>query len=145
MVIIADQVTKHLAVHSLIKPIEITSFFSLTLTYNRGISFGLFNDHEQQQLTLVVIAIIITLALLLMLILMKNKTKLLLISLSMIISGSIGNIVDRLVCGAVIDFLDFHYSRYYFPIFNLADVSICLGCLFMFYAEYRLQSAKNNF
>ncbi len=125
--IIIDQMTKFFAITYLYKSTEITNFFSLTLNLNKGISFGMFNTSEQQQLVFIVITLCIISAVSWALISIKNKTTYLVIAFSLIIGGAIGNLIDRINVGAVIDFIDLHYMHYYFPIFNLADVAICCG------------------
>lgn len=126
-IVFLDQITKSWAIKTLYHSIQITSFFSLTLSFNYGISFGILNKPDQQQIILIIIAICIIFSLIFSLIKMQNKSTLLIIAFSFIIGGAISNVIDRLVYGAVIDFLDFHYGKYFFPIFNIADIAICCG------------------
>ncbi len=144
MVMIIDQATKYFAVNNLTQPVDIYTFFSLTLTFNRGISFGIFNTQGQQQLILIVVALMIIIGLILMLIFMTSRNIIIISAVAMIVGGSIGNIIDRIIFGAVVDFLDFHYAGYYFPVFNVADMAICLGSALMMYGEYKLQDIQKN-
>jgi len=144
MIIATDQVTKYLAINHLKESIPIYSFFSLTLIFNKGISFGMFNTSGQQQMILIIVAVMIIVGLIVMLIFMKSRNIIMIIAVTMIISGSIGNIIDRIIFGAVIDFLDFHYSEYYFPVFNVADIAVCVGCAVMMCGEYKLQSSQKH-
>jgi signal peptidase II len=66
-----------------------------------------------------------------------------LISYSLISGGAIGNIIDRLKIGAVVDFLHLHYDHYHFPIFNVADIAISLGCGIFLLREV-IESHKNQ-
>ena len=125
-IVFLDQITKSWAKNSI--PFNTNYvFFSLTLSFNYGISFGILNKPDQQQIILIIIAICIIFSLIFSLIKMQNKSTLLIIAFSFIIGGAISNVIDRLVYGAVIDFLDFHYGKYFFPIFNIADIAICCG------------------
>jgi signal peptidase II len=67
-----------------------------------------------------------------------DRTHLLkLISLSMILAGAIGNLIDRLVLGYVIDFIDLHYQTFYWPVFNVADILISLGVVLLIFADIK--------
>jgi signal peptidase II len=103
----------------------VTSFFDLVLTCNRGVSFGMFNSPGVNSLIFTVAAAIITVVLTLWL--ARVRTGFLAIAIGLIIGGAIGNVIDRLRFGAVIDFLYFHAGSWYWPAFNLADSAICLG------------------
>lgn len=106
--------------------IPITDFLNIVLTYNTGVSFGLFaNDSEVARWILVSLTIAISLILIRWLSTAKNSLNI--ISFGMIIGGAIGNITDRVLIGAVIDFLDFYVSSFHWPAFNVADSAICIG------------------
>jgi signal peptidase II len=104
----------------------ITSFFNLVLTYNRGISFGLFNGGAGVSAVIFSVA---AAAIVLVLIywLSRAESPLLAVAIGLIIGGAVGNVIDRLRHGAVIDFLDFHIGSLHWPAFNLADSAICVG------------------
>ena len=141
-IIAADQVTKDLAIQKLSESLPITSFLSLTLAFNKGISFGMFNKPEQQQAILVGINTLVTIGLLAMY--FMTRSKIIAVGISMIVAGAIGNIIDRIMLGAVVDFIDLHWQGYHFPIFNLADISICLGCAVFAYGEYKLHGGQKH-
>jgi len=108
----------------------VTSFFNLALTYNRGISFGLFNGGAG------VNALIFSLAAAaiigdLVYWLRRAASPFLAVAIGMIIGGAVGNVIDRLRLGAVVDFLDFHVDAFHWPAFNLADSAICIGVIAM--------------
>jgi signal peptidase II len=110
--------------------IPVTSFFNLVLTWNNGISFGLFNNGSNLNaliLSLLAIAIVIFLIMWLR----KSETKRVAIGLGLIIGGAIGNIIDRGLHGAVVDFLDFHINSYHWPAFNIADSCITIGAMIL--------------
>ena len=102
-----------------------TGFFNLVLTMNRGISFGIFNDPEMGEVVLVVVAAVIVVGLLIWL--RRVKSHLLTLAIGFIIGGAVGNAVDRLLRGAVVDFLDFHVGQWHPFAFNLADAAISVG------------------
>jgi signal peptidase II len=130
-VVIIDQLSKaavlgffagsHLGAHEAITP-----FFNLVLTYNRGISFGLFNTPGAMNVLLfpLLAAVIVT-----MLIswLKRIESSFLAVAIGLVIGGAVGNVIDRLRLGAVVDFLDFYVGAWHWPAFNAADSAICLG------------------
>ena len=110
ILIFLDQVTKWWIINYVMQPIKIlpiTPFFNIVLTWNSGISFGIFsNQGEFSVIILSTLAILIVFFLAVWLIKAENRK--LIIGLIFIIGGAIGNIIDRVYHGAVIDFLDFH-------------------------------------
>ncbi|MBU4252333.1 MAG: signal peptidase II [Candidatus Omnitrophica bacterium] len=125
-VILLDQITKFLALRflQLNTPVPlIKNFLNLTLVHNRGAAFGFF----QNQLYLFVLISFFTIGLIL--INLKNKTNsiILKISLSLILGGAAGNLIDRLRFGFVIDFLDLRV----WPVFNIADSVITIAALIL--------------
>ena len=104
----------------------VTSFFNLALTYNRGISFGLFNGGAGvNELVFSVGAAVIVAVLIYWL--SRASSPFLAVAIGLIIGGAVGNVIDRLRLGAVVDFLDFHLGAVHWPAFNLADSAICIG------------------
>jgi signal peptidase II len=131
IVAILDQLTKtavlaHFAGRPFSDRETITSFFNLALTYNRGISFGLFNDGAGLNALVFSLAAAAIIALLLFW-LSRAASPLLAVAIGLIIGGAVGNVIDRLRLGAVVDFLDFHVGTLHWPAFNLADSAICIG------------------
>jgi signal peptidase II len=105
---------------------NLTPFFDLVLTFNHGMSFGLFNNGAGiNALVFSLMAAIIVSVLLWWL--SRVEHPFLAIAIGMIVGGAVGNVVDRLRFGAVVDFLYFHVGSWYWPAFNLADSAICLG------------------
>jgi signal peptidase II len=103
----------------------LTSFFNLALTYNRGISFGLFNGGVGNALVFSLAAAAIVAVLIYWL--SRASSPFLAVAIGLIIGGAVGNVIDRLRLGAVVDFLDFHIGAVHWPAFNLADSAICIG------------------
>jgi signal peptidase II len=105
----------------------LTWFFSLALTKNRGMSFGLFNSDAALN-TVVFTALAAVIVAALMVWLKGVRQTLLALALGMIIGGAVGNVIDRLWRGAVVDFIEMHLAGWRFPwIFNGADAAISIG------------------
>jgi signal peptidase II len=137
VVVLLDQVSKW-AIHDLVmqppRVIEVTGFFNLVLTYNCGISFGIFDngsgcDSTWQPRILSVLAVAVIGALLYWL--RKQPERTLALAVGMISGGAVGNVIDRVRISAVIDFLDFHLGDWHWPAFNLADSAIFLGVVLL--------------
>ena len=110
--------------------ITFNEYFNLVLIWNNGISFGLFNnDNKINALVISLIAAVIIIFLIRLL--SKSDTKRNSIGLGMIIGGAIGNVIDRNIHGAVMDFLDIHINAYHWPAFNVADSCITAGALIL--------------
>jgi len=111
-------------------PIEVTPFFNLVFTWNRGITFGLFNQRGTEGADVgrwLLIAVTGAIVIGLLVWLFRAKGWRLLLALGLVIGGAIGNLVDRVVHGAVADFLDFHLMGYHWYVFNIADAAIVCG------------------
>jgi signal peptidase II len=104
----------------------VTSFFNLALTYNRGISFGLFNEGAGLNALIFSLAAAAIVGALVFW-LSRVTSPFLGIAIGLIIGGAIGNVMDRIRLGAVVDFLDFHLGTLHWPAFNIADSAICIG------------------
>ncbi len=127
--LLLDQLSKWWIVNFVMKPpaiIEVVSFFNLVLGYNRGVSFGMLgSDSEIGRWLLSALAIVIICALTMWLLRVEKPQ--LLGALGLIIGGAMGNVIDRIQYGAVIDFLDFHVGIHHWPAFNVADMGITCG------------------
>lgn len=129
LVAVLDQATKWFVLLEVMQPpriIEVTGFFNLVLTYNRGVSFGLLaGGSPWQPYVLSVISLLIVLALLYWL---RQQTNVMMIlAVGMVSGGALGNVIDRFLHPGVVDFLDFHYAGWHWPAFNLADSAIVAG------------------
>ena len=114
----------------------VTSFFNLSLTYNRGISFGLFNGGAGLNSLIFSLAAGAIVALLIFW-LSRATSPFLAFAIGLIIGGAAGNVIDRLRLGAVVDFLDFHVQSLHWPAFNLADSAITVGAVLLIFDELR--------
>ncbi|MCS7180487.1 MAG: signal peptidase II [bacterium] len=124
-----DQITKFFIVNFLEKydgNLNITSFFSLSLVKNKGIIFGFFS-YEKAKIFIIFFSITAIFFILWILFLGKTE-KYYQFSLGLIVGGIIGNLIDRIKNGYVIDFLNFHF----WPVFNFADSFILIGIILFF-------------
>ena len=128
-VILLDQATKWLVLEVVMAPprsIPVTDFFNIVMVWNRGVSFGLFdNDSVWTPVLLSLLAVGVSIAL--MVWLRRAEGRWLALGLGMVIGGAVGNVIDRAVWRAVFDFLDFHVAGYHWPAFNVADSAITVG------------------
>lgn len=106
--------------------LALAPFFNLVLTGNRGMSFGLFNTDNAAN-TAIFTALAVVVVAWLVRWLWRAQTPILRVAIGLVIGGAVGNVVDRLLRGAVVDFLDFHLGDWHWYAFNLADAAICLG------------------
>ncbi len=104
----------------------IDNFFYLRYLENRGAAFSIL---QGKTIFLIVMTSLVSLAMLLVII--KYKDKFLRVSLSLILSGALGNLYDRITKGSVTDFLDFHFGSFTFPTFNIADMFVVVGTILL--------------
>jgi signal peptidase II len=149
VVVVLDQYTKNLASSALqyARPVEVLSWFNLTLQHNTGAAFSFLSDAGGwQRWFFTIVALVISTALVVWLYVMPRGQWLLALSLGLILGGAIGNLWDRLALGYVVDFISVHYGGWYFPAFNLADSAITAGagCMLLdsFLAPRRERSAN---
>ena len=138
VVFFMDYLTKYYALLFLEshKPIQIFPFFNLYLTFNPGISFSMLRaDSPHGVWCLISIAFLICAFILYAF--KKENDKWIRFALMLILGGALGNVWDRLRYGFVIDFLDFYWSDYHWPAFNIADSAICIGVARMLWKSLR--------
>ena len=122
--------------------VAVNPVLDLVLTCNAGVSFGLFNRAGVNALVFSLFAALIIVVLLFWLV--RVRTNFLALAIGLVAGGAIGNVVDRLRFGAVIDFLYFHAGSWYWPAFNLADGAICLGVAAMLLDGMLLRRAPSQ-
>lgn len=135
-----DQISKLLVVNLLTKTDSITiikNFFYLTYINNDGAAFSILVG---KRIFLILIAVLVIVMLIRYIKKNNIQNKLELVSISLIIGGSLGNLMDRVVRGYVIYFLDFKIFNYNFPIFNLADTFIVIGVFLLLLKEIRKEN-----
>lgn len=132
LIVILDQVTKFAAKTNL-KPVNnidlIPGIFSLSYVENRGAAFGLFKDNK---ILLVGVTTLVTIFIIYYIIKYKDVNKYFRLSLILIAAGAIGNLIDRIVLGYVVDFFHFYIRDVFdFPVFNIADISVVCGTILL--------------
>ena len=137
--LVLDQVTKQLTVSSmeLYQSIEVFSFFSITYVHNPGAAFSFLADQGGwQRWFFTVIAAVASIIFIVWLAKTPKENKLLSISFALLLSGAVGNLIDRALFGYVIDFLDFHIGNEHWPAFNVADSVIFIGAALMIFDSF---------
>ncbi|HXV12304.1 MAG TPA: signal peptidase II [Burkholderiales bacterium] len=133
LIVAVDQATKFVVVQRLAvhQAIEITSFFNLVLVYNPGAAFSFMADHDGWQRGFFMTIAVIASVWIVYLLYRYPGQRLFALSLTLILAGAVGNLIDRVTVGAVIDFLDFHAFGYHWPAFNVADSAITCGAVLL--------------
>jgi signal peptidase II len=142
VIILLDQWTKQLVITQMkfaqSIPI-IDSFFALTYIRNRGAAFGILHSAPSyfRDPFFIVVPVVALVAIGFIFAKLKENEKLMAVSLSLIVGGAIGNLIDRVRFGYVIDFLDFHWKEvYHWPAFNVADSAIVVGVSIFFVQSF---------
>jgi len=132
--LLLDQASK-IAVDSSMKlyeSINIMPFFNLTYVHNTGAAFSfLAHAGGWQRWLFAGLAFLISGAITVWISRLKQQEVLLAVALSLILGGAVGNLIDRVAYGYVIDFLDVYYQDWHWPAFNIADSAICVGVFLM--------------
>lgn len=138
VIIVLDQLSKWWILHALLpgEPVRLTSFFKLVRVFNPGAAFSFLAAWPDfSRWFFIVLALLVMLWLWAML-RQHARERLLPLALACIMGGAIGNVIDRLAHGAVVDFLYFHYQQWAWPAFNLADSAITLGVVLMLWSQF---------
>ena len=126
----------------------LTDFFNITYVRNRGAAFSFLSDASWRLPFFMAVSVVAAIAILVAFHKLRDDQKLAQVSLAMIFAGAIGNLIDRVRLGEVIDFLDVHWYRHHWPAFNVADSLICVGvfllALDMLLEDKRLKSQPTH-
>ena len=134
---LADQLSKKLLLAVVLEqgwPITVTPFFNFVMVWNRGVSFGMLRDADARY-ALIGFSLLVIGGLLVWL--GRARGKLLPLALGLVIGGAFGNVLDRVIYGAVADFFDAHAFGYHWPAFNVADAAICVGVALLVWHSWR--------
>ncbi len=139
LIVAVDQLAKYAAVQGLAagKAVEVTSFFNLVLVYNAGAAFSFLSDAAGWQRALFIAIALIASAWIVYLLRKYPQQRLFALALALVLAGAVGNVIDRIRIGAVIDFLDFHALGYHWPAFNVADSAITCGAALLIWDALR--------
>lgn len=130
VIVLLDQITKKLASHGLdySVPEPVFSWFNLTLHHNTGAAFSFLSSAGGwQRWFFALLAVTVSTVLAVWLRRLERSQWLLAAGLSLVLGGALGNLVDRVLLGYVVDFISVHYRGWYFPTFNVADAAISVG------------------
>lgn len=136
--IFIDRATKLLADNSFIPGDNLDIFpgLALTLSYNTGAAFSfLANESGWQRWLFVGISALVSIVIIFWLRKIPKHNKWDQVALCLILAGAVGNVWDRLVYGYVIDFIKLYYQQWYWPIFNVADMAICVGAFMVIFSK----------
>ena len=149
--VVLDQTTKlyiarSLPLHTMIRVIE--NFFTITYLRNKGAAFGMLATSPWRLPFFILVSAIAVVVILVVIAKLRDDQKLAAFSLSLIFAGALGNLIDRISYGEVIDFIYVHWYEHYWPAFNVADSAICVGvfllALDMFREEQRVKRQQQS-
>ncbi len=133
LVFAADQLTKFYILRIVNlderEPLQVTPFMDLAMAWNKGVSYGLLSTHMQGLL----VALSLAISIMLVFWLTKATKPLVAASFGMLIGGALGNALDRLLHGAVADFVLLHWGSFNWYVFNVADIAIVAGVALLLY------------
>lgn len=149
--LIIDIITKNLIKSKLMLydavPV-IDGFFNIVYVLNPGAAFSFLHDMNESYRRLFFITVTIIAIFVVLYIFAREKSKINTAGFALILSGAIGNLIDRIIIGKVVDFLDFYYKTYHFPAFNVADSCITVGVVLiiidmLFFSKKRDNNKKS--
>jgi signal peptidase II len=143
--IVLDQVSKLIVDNSmqLYESIPLMPYFNLTYVHNTGAAFSFLSEAGGwQRWFFAILALVISVVLSVWLSRLQKHETLLAVALSLVLGGAIGNLIDRLAYGYVIDFLDVYFNTWHWPAFNIADSAITLGVALMLAESFGLGNSK---
>jgi len=147
IVMVLDQLTKWYMASwlSLYETVAVMPYFNLTMAHNHGAAFSFLADEGGwQRWFFTGLALIISAVLVVWLAKLKPTAKLEALSLSLILGGAIGNVIDRIVHGYVIDFLDVYIGTSHWPAFNIADSAICIGAVLLIIDSFKAEPESKS-
>jgi signal peptidase II len=144
LVLALDQATKiyidrNMPLHGSITVIR--QFFNITYLRNKGAAFGILANSSYRLPFFILVSAVAVCVIVVVISRLREDQKLSAVSLSLILSGALGNLIDRIRLGEVIDFLYFHWYEHYWPAFNIADSAICVG-VFLLAVEMYLDERR---
>lgn len=147
LVIVLDQATKWLALDMLdpYRPLPLVPLLNLTLMFNEGAAFSFLSDAGGwQRWFFAGIAITISAVLVIWLLRLAPGERLMAAALSLVVGGAVGNLIDRVVTGRVVDFVDAYVGDWHWPAFNVADSAITLGVVLLLLTSLRADQAEQG-
>ena len=138
MVILLDQLSKVSISNHFVygESLTVTRFFNLVLAHNKGAAFSMLNDAGGWQRWMFSIIAVVASVWIIALLRKHPEQKLFCFAMAMILGGALGNLIDRIAYGYVVDFLDFYWNAQHFPAFNLADSAITCGAAVLLWDNF---------
>lgn len=143
VILVADQLTKHFILEAFLpggvetgEVRAVFPFFNLRLVWNYGVSFGMFAK-PGSAMPYLLMAVALAIVAFLMHWLSKTDRTATALGIGLVTGGAIGNVIDRVRFGAVVDFLDFHWQGWHYPAFNIADSAIVIGALWLMLDSFK--------
>jgi len=145
LTLLLDQLSKWSALSNLQLgvPEPVLPFLNWLLLFNPGAAFSFLAQGSGWQRWFFTILGILASVYIIYLLRKSLEDKLLCVALSLILGGALGNVIDRIMYGAVVDFIDLHYANWHWPAFNVADSAICVGAALIIYGELRKSFGKS--
>ena len=146
VIVVIDQITKYFIVQKFVlhETLYVTSFFNLVRVHNSGAAFSMFADAGGWQCVFFIVIAIAASAWVVWLLWRYPQQKLFCLALGLILGGAVGNLIDRALFCAVVDFVQVHYAGYYFPAFNVADSAITCGAGLLIWDGLRPQRPQSD-
>jgi signal peptidase II len=145
IILLLDQVSKWSALSNLQLgvPEYVLPFMNWLLLFNPGAAFSFLAQGSGWQRWLFTIVGLLACIYIVWLLRKNQNDKLLCVALGLILGGALGNVLDRIMLGAVVDFIDLHYANWHWPAFNIADSAICIGAALIIWGELRKSFGKS--
>jgi signal peptidase II len=142
LIVVADQLTKYAVVQYFTgnPPVAVAPFLNLVLVYNTGAAFSFLSDSAGWQRWLFIGIALVASAWIVYLLRRYPHQRLFALALALVLAGAIGNVIDRVAIGSVVDFLDFHAFGWHWPAFNVADSAITCGAALLIWDALRPRS-----
>ena len=138
-VVLADQVTKSMVTSRFVEGerLEVNAFFNMVLVYNKGAAFSFLSNAPGWQTPLLIGFALVAIGIVVTMLVRSPERLMLSAGLALILGGALGNVIDRLRFGKVVDFLDFHAAGWHWPAFNVADSAITVGAVLLILDGFR--------
>ena len=145
IILLLDQLSKWSALSNLQLgvPEPVLPFMNWLLLLNPGAAFSFLAQGSGWQRWFFTIVGLVACVYIVWLLRKSQSDKLLCVALSLILGGALGNVLDRIMYGAVVDFIDLHYANWHWPAFNIADSAICIGAALIIWGELSKSFGKS--
>ncbi|EKD77912.1 MAG: lipoprotein signal peptidase [uncultured bacterium] len=133
-IIVCDQLTKYLVIEHLTEQsvVQVLPFLNFILRFNAGASFSFLGNASGWQVYLLsAVSIIVSIVLVVWLNRLARSEWLIAVPISLVLGGALGNLIDRVHYGFVVDFIDFHIGSWHYATFNIADSAVCVGATWL--------------